>query len=176
MQRAKWTDRTFTFDFPEGWLADILERLRGTEIRIVYMINSIPEKDCEFKPEGKWSIKEHIGHLTDLEDLHEGRIDDFLERKEVLRAADMRNIKTKEAKHNSKSLEELLSDFFMKRKQFVERLELLDDATHSFRSMHPRLQTPMRPVDVAFFTAEHDDHHLADIREIVRHLKQRSLN
>jgi len=46
MQRAKWTDRKFTFDFPEGWLADILERLRGTEIRIQDMILGMPEKDA----------------------------------------------------------------------------------------------------------------------------------
>jgi len=25
----------------------------------------------------------------------------------------------------------------------------------------------MRPIDVAFFTAEHDDHHLATVREIL---------
>lgn len=173
MQRAKWTDRKFTFDFPEGWLADILERLRGTEIRIIYLVNGIPEEDLEFKPNGKWSIKEHIGHLTELEDLHEGRINDFLDRKETLRAADMQNIKTNEAKHNSKPLEELLSRFFVKRKQFVERLETLDDATQVYRAIHPRLQVPMRPVDVAFFTAEHDDHHLADIREIVKEIKRK---
>jgi hypothetical protein len=176
MERSKWTDRKFTFDFPEGWLADILERLKGTEIRIIYMINGIDEKELEFKPNGKWSIKEHIGHLTDLEDLHEGRIDDFLERKEILRAADMKNIKTNEANHNSKTLEKSLAHFFEKRKNFVESLEKLDDATQTFRSMHPRLQVLMRPVDVAFFTAEHDDHHLADIREIVRSLKNSKLN
>ncbi len=176
MQRAKWTDRKFTFDFPEGWLADILERLRGTEIRIIYMINSLSEKDCEFKPIGKWSIKEHVGHLSDLEDLHEGRLDDFLERKEVLRAADMNNKRTYEANHNLRSKEELIEEFFTKRKRFVDRLENLDDDTCKYKALHPRLQTPMRPVDVAFFTAEHDDHHLADIRIILNHLKQRSLN
>ncbi|HWY11509.1 MAG TPA: DinB family protein [Bacteroidia bacterium] len=171
MQRAKWTDRKFTFDFPEGWLADILERLRGTEIRIQDMILGMPEKDAEFKPDGKWSVKEHIGHLSDLEDLHEGRIDDFLARKEMLRAADMKNIKTNEANHNSKTLNELLNYFSGRRKQFIERLEKLDDATQVFKSIHPRLQTPMRPVDVAFFTAEHDDHHLADIRGILKKIR-----
>lgn len=176
MQRAKWTDRKFTFDFPEGWLADIMERLRGTEIRIIYMINSFSEKDCEFKPNGKWSIKEHLGHLLDLEDLHEGRIDDFLSRKEVLRAADMTNKRTNEANHNSRTKEELIGEFFTKRKNFVDRLEALDDETQKFKAMHPRLQIPMRPVDVAFFTAEHDDHHLADMRAIITLLKKSSLN
>ncbi len=34
--------------------------------------------------------------------------------------------------------------------------------------MHPLLQNLMRPIDVASFVAEHDNHHLADIRKIVR--------
>lgn len=176
MKRAKWTDRKFTFDFPEGWLADILERLKGTEIRIVYMVNSLSEQECEFKFNNEWSIKEHIGHLSDLEDLHEGRIEDFLERKEILRAADMTNKRTNEANHNTRSKEELIGEFFSKRKSFVDRLESLDEEVQKHTAMHPRLQVPMRPVDVAFFTAEHDDHHLADMRAIVNLLKKSSLN
>jgi len=89
----------------------------------------------------------------------------------MLRAADMKNIKTNEANHNSKTLNELLNYFSGRRKQFIERLEKLDDATQVFKSIHPRLQTPMRPVDVAFFTAEHDDHHLADIRGILKKIR-----
>ena len=56
------------------------------------------------------------------------------------------------------------------------QVEKLGDTTQAFRSMHPRLQVLMLPVDIAFFTAEHDDHHLADMREIIRALKQRKLN
>jgi hypothetical protein len=32
---------------------------------------------------------------------------------------------------------------------------------------HPRLKTPMRLVDHLYFAAEHDDHHLARIWELV---------
>jgi hypothetical protein len=35
-------------------------------------------------------------------------------------------------------------------------------------SLHPRLKTPMRTIDLFTFVAEHDDHHLAKITEIVR--------
>jgi hypothetical protein len=34
--------------------------------------------------------------------------------------------------------------------------------------VHPRLGTPMRLVDMMFFVAEHDDHHLATITELAR--------
>ena len=167
MQRTKWTERKFTFDFPEGWIFNIIERLRGTPARLEWITATLGESKLTFQPEGKWSRKEEIGHLSDLEELHEGRINDFLVRKETLRAADMTNAKTFSAKHNQKTLNELLNEFSEKRKKFTERLGMLDDDTLYFRSMHPRLQVPMRPVDMAFFTAEHDDHHIASIRNII---------
>src|SRR5688500_4143070 len=167
MTRTKWIDRKFTFDFPEGWLFNIIERLRGTTARLYWISASLTEEQLIYQPDGKWSIKEHIGHLSDLEELHEGRIDDFLERKEILRAADMSNAKTVAAHHNERSFEELLSDFTKKRNRLIARLYEIDDDTQHFKSMHPRLQVPMRPVDMAYFTAEHDDHHLASIREII---------
>jgi hypothetical protein len=34
-------------------------------------------------------------------------------------------------------------------------------------SIHPRLKQRMTPVDLAFFDAEHDDHHLVTINEIL---------
>jgi hypothetical protein len=166
MLRTKWTERTFTFDFPEGWIFNITERLHGTLPRIIEITNGLSEDILTKKPNGKWSIKEHIGHLSDLEDLHEGRIDDFLAKKETLRAADMKNLKTEEAGHNNRSLDELIAEFSKKRESLIKRLTELDDETMYFKSMHPRLQVPMRPVDMAYFTAEHDDHHLASIRVI----------
>lgn len=172
MQRTKWTERKFTFDFPEGWLSNILERLRGTTPRIIDMLSGLSNEQLIFQPNGAWSIKEHIGHLSDLEELHEGRIEDFLARKEVLRAADMKNTKTYEAHHNTKDIKKLITDFKLKRDKYISRIEQLDDVTLKCRSLHPRLQVSVRPVDIAYFTAEHDDHHLADIRSIITQFKK----
>lgn len=168
MQRTKWIERKFTFDYPAGWLPNILERLRGTSVRIKEMITEFSESDMEFKPSGKWSIKENIGHLIDLEDLHEGRLDDFIDGKQDLRAADMSNAKTLAANHNFRNSKELLNEFTERRRQFIAKLQNLSDDIQNSSALHPRLQVMMRPIDVAFFTAEHDDHHLADIREIIK--------
>lgn len=167
MQRTKWLERGFNFDYPAGMIYVVLERLRGTLPRLRDMTATLTDAQASIKPGDKWSIKEQIGHLTDLEELHDGRIDDFLAGKETLRAADMENIKTRFANHNSRSVEELLNLFATKRQDFIARLEQLDDKIQTSQSMHPRLQQLMRPVDMAYFTAEHDDHHLASIREIL---------
>jgi hypothetical protein len=50
----------------------------------------------------------------------------------------------------------------------VTLFEQLPDAQLHATSLHPRLQQPMTVTDHAFFVAEHDDHHLARISELLR--------
>jgi hypothetical protein len=167
VEQTLWTERTFSFGIPPGWMPNVLERLRGTSVRLRDLTANLSEAQTSIRPEGKWSIKEHIGHLSDLEELHTGRLDDFITREKILRAADMSNAKTEGASHHEKSLQKLLNDFSIKRRHFIHRLSQLDEDTCQFASKHPRLKKMMKPVDIAYFTAEHDDHHLAGIRRIV---------
>lgn len=168
MQRIEWTDRKFNFESSVGILPGILERLRGTSSRMKEISTVLTNEEAVQKPGNKWSIKEHIGHLTDLESLHQDRIDDFIQRKGILRAADMTNVKTHCANHNREDIRVLIKRFTENRAKFVSRLEELDDETQHFKSLHPRLQVFMLPVDHAYFVAEHDDHHLVSIRDICK--------
>ncbi len=166
MNQTPWIERTFTFGLTATLLPNILERLYGTSCRLENMVTGLADDVAGARIYNKWSIKEHIGHLSDLEFLHEGRIDDFIYRKSMLRAADMTNKATEQANHNLKSLDELLKKFHSDRLTFTNRLLNLDKEIQNFQSMHPRLKIPMRPVDMAHFVAEHDDHHLSSIRAI----------
>lgn len=163
----KWTTRRFSFDQPVDVFPALIERVRGTPARIEEMIRQKNDKVLSYKPGDAWSIKEHIGHLSDLEELHEGRIDDFLEGVKTLRAADMENKKTYAAGHNTKTIEELVSNFRFARNIFVERLNSVNPDFLSQTSLHPRLNKPMRVLDMIHFVAEHDDHHLAIMRQIL---------
>jgi hypothetical protein len=167
ISKTPWTSRKFNFDFPVGYFPVIFARLQGTAARIEEYIKGFSEKQLEYKPGGKWSVKENIGHLTDLDALHEGRLEDYRNKAAILRAADMTNLKTNEANHNATPLSKLLSDFRNARALFLKHLESLDEKALSESAMHPRLNQPMRIVDMAFFVAEHDDNHVASIREIL---------
>lgn len=79
----------------------------------------------------------------------------------------MTNQKTNEADHDELDIEYLIILSEKSRMHFIKKLEELDDPTLFFKALHPRLQIMMRPVDIAFFTAGHDDHHLASIRGIL---------
>jgi uncharacterized damage-inducible protein DinB len=146
---------------------NILERLRGTPARIGERIESVSSEMLTNKSGGRWSIQENIGHLLDLEPLWYGRGDDILAGVPEMRQADLKNIKTHAANHNSKALRELLLDFREARIKLVSRLEALDERAVQQYSLHPRLKTKMRVIDLAFFIAEHDDHHLAAITELI---------
>lgn len=128
----------------------------------------IPVEILEIKPGGTWSIKENIGHLTDLEPLWQGRLEDFINGEKELRPTDLANRKTDEANHNAKSLDELLKNFREARMHTISLIENLDDKIIFRSALHPRLKTPMRTMDSFLFVAEHDDHHLARITEIWR--------
>jgi uncharacterized damage-inducible protein DinB len=166
----RWTDRTFRFDLPVETFPVVLERLRGTAPRIEEKVRGLPAEVLARRDGDAWSIQEHIGHLLDLDELHLGRLDDYLAGAEVLRAADMENRKTWQADHNLRVAEFLVRQFRQERETFVERLEAWDPARLGQAALHPRLKQPMRVIDMAFFVAEHDDHHLARMTELARKL------
>ena len=116
----------------------------------------------------KWSIQEQAGHLLDIGELEMKRLDEFEAGRDTLSAADMTNHLTHEADHNANSIENILRDFRKERMAFVARLDSYDEEFVSRTALHPRLKTPIRVIDLAFFIAEHDDHHLARISELKR--------
>lgn len=167
MERLPWLERKFHFDVPPGWLQNICARLTGTEARLRHLRNDLSDENARLKPAGKWSIKEHIGHLHDLELLHLKRLEDFAGHHADLSVWDTTNSATEKANHNETTIDALINAFSLKREEFITRLKSLDDHTQHFKSLHPRLKIMMKPVDMATFIAEHDDHHLASIHEIL---------
>lgn len=172
IMQTKWIDRKFNFDFPVGMMPVIIERLRGAHSRIEAISAGLSREILIARVAEKWSIQEQIGHLIDVDELHDGRVDDFLARKLELRAADMTNVKTNSAGHNGRDIRELINEFRRNRLKFISRVEGLNDSEAERISLHPRLRQSMRLVDMLYFVAEHDDHHLAVIRNNIRLLSQ----
>jgi hypothetical protein len=166
--RIAWFERGFSFDLPVWMFPNVLERLRGTPARLEDRLLNLPQALLVKRDGDKWSIQEHAGHLLDLEALEVARLEDYVAGREALTPADLRNRKTQEAGHNLKEIGEILLAFRTERTEFVERLEALDEEFIERSAIHPRLKTPMRVIDLAFFKAEHDDHHLARISELIR--------
>lgn len=164
--RIKWTDRRFNFDFPAGIYPEMIERIRGTPARLDELLAGLTSETLTAQVDGRWSMQENAGHLLDLESLVSQRIDEYLAGNAALHAADMSNRKTYDASHNDVPIESILKAFRTARQEIVKRLESFDDDIFARAALHPRLNVPMRLVDMLFFQAEHDDYHLARISEL----------
>lgn len=162
-----WFERQFAFSFPVEVWPNVCARLRGTSARLEETLRGRPRESLAKKPNGKWSAQEHAGHLLDLEALWLTRVEDYVAGSQQLTAADLQNRKTDEAHHNTRPLEEVLTEFRAARGKLLARLEELDPPLFARPIPHPRLKTPMRLVDHLYFVAEHDDHHLARIWELL---------
>ena len=163
----KWFERKFEFSFPVESRASVISRLRGAPARLQETLGGRARETLIRKAEGKWSAQEHAGHLLDLEPLWLARVGDYVAGKEQLTVADLQNRKTDEANHNARSVEEILREFRVERTKLLHSVEKVDEALFSRAIPHPRLKVPMRLVDHLYFVAEHDDHHLARIWELV---------
>lgn len=173
MQRIKWTDRRFNFDFPAGIYPEMIERIRGTPARLEDLLSGVSSESLTNQADGRWSMQENAGHLLDLESLVSQRIDEYLAGSSALHAADMSNRKTYEASHNDVPITTILKAFRAARHDIVRRLESFDADVFERAALHPRLNVPMRLVDMLFFQAEHDDYHLARISELKKLLLER---
>ena len=167
-KHLKWTDRSFQFTFPVEVYPEMIERLRGTPARLEDRVKSIDAEILTRRDGERWSIQENAGHLLDLESLVKQRLDEYLAGAKALHAADMSNRKTYEADHNQLLMTTILADFRAQRTELVNRLDQLEPQTFAATAHHPRLDVPMRLVDMIFFQAEHDDYHLARISELIR--------
>ena len=164
----KWTDRVFDFSFPVGVFPEMIERVRGTPARLQERASSVDPEMLTKRDGERWSIQENAGHLLDLESLFSQRLDEYLAGAEVLHAADMTNRKTYEAHHNDVAMQTILEHFRDRRQILVSRLEKIEPDVFAKTAHHPRLNVPMRLVDMLYFQSEHDDFHLARISELIR--------
>ena len=78
MNRIKWTDRRFDFNFPTGIYPEMIERVRGTPARLEELLDGLAPETLTNQADGRWSIQENAGHLLDLEAIVSQRIDEYL--------------------------------------------------------------------------------------------------
>lgn len=162
MQRTNWFDRTFLPIADNGLFPSILERLEGTPARLTDKIRRI-QRNLTLSINGKWSIQKEVGHLIDLEPLWHERALQIIGNQSNLLAADLTNRKTHETDYDGMDIAALLAQFTSLRSNLMAVLRSIKDEDLEKSAIHPRLGTPMRLIDLAFFVAEHDDHHLAQM-------------
>jgi uncharacterized damage-inducible protein DinB len=169
MKRTNWFDRVFPPQNDKGVFPCILERLDGTTARLKEKTTSL-NLDLTVLTEGKWSIKKEIGHLIDLEPLWLARTLQIIDNQKNLKITDLANTKTHETNHDVRDFKDLIQDFKQHRNELMRVLKEVTEADLDKAAVHPRLGTPMKIIDLAYFVAEHDDHHLAQISVLMKEI------
>jgi hypothetical protein len=160
--QLQWFERVFTFGLPKGMLPFFLERLAGTLPRIENKIKNVPEELLSARPENKWSVKENIGHLAEVDDIALKRIDEM-----VTGVSPMTPAVFEPRPYHEWRIREVMDYFRESRNRNLARYKSLTSADLDKSSLHPRLKVMMSPVDLAWFDAEHDDHHLVRVNKIL---------
>jgi len=162
MKKLVWFDRQFTFGLPVEMLPFLLERLNGTAWRMEAKVKNIPDEILSQRWNDKWSVKQNIGHLAEVDAVNSQRIDQILQGVEVMAPAVF-----EPRDYNTMPVQDVIAYFREGRLKNIAKYSGLQEKELQASSIHPRLKQRMTPVDLAFFDAEHDDHHLVTINEIL---------
>ncbi len=160
--RKLWFDRNMEFGYPVEMLPYFLERLGGTFIRLQAKVKGVPDKILTEQHQGKWSVKQIIGHLAEVDQVANKRLDEITSGVATLSPAVF-----EPRDYNPMPMERMLAYFNTHRTANLAKYRTLSDEQLLKSSIHPRLKVPMTPVDLAWFDAEHDDHHMVKINEII---------
>src|SRR5690606_23765754 len=163
----KWFDRDFNFDFGIEQYNNLLDRLENFPMILNQILDQIPEQFPTYNTEGKWSINQNIGHLFLLEIIWRARFQEINDGKKMMSPADLNNTATTRSSSNKLLITELIKCFWYERIKTIDFLKSLNSDDILKSSIHPRLNQPMRVIDLMYFVAEHDQHHLNTILEIM---------
>lgn len=163
MKSLKWFEREFKFGLPPGMLPFFLERLTYTSLRLEQKVEGMSDQKLSEKKDGKWSVKQNIGHLAEVDEIALKRIDEMLSGKPVLSPA----VFEPKQDYNKMQVDDVINFFKKSREANLKVYNSLSDTDLAKTSLHPRLKIMMNPVDLAMFDAEHDDHHLVTINQIL---------
>jgi len=166
MEKTQWFDRRFQFGLQAGMLPFLLERLDGTLTRLEKKVLNVDEKILSDKLDAKWSIKQNIGHLSEVESISLKRIDEIKSGISPMSPA----VFEPRGDYNAMPVRDVLNLFRELREKNIAQYDYLSEEDLRKTSLHPRLKVQMNAVDLAYFHAEHDDHHIVRINEILRAL------
>ena len=171
---TSWFERDFTFNFGVENFDNLFHRLSNFPVLLKHILNIVPDKLQKFVQKEKWSVNENIGHLFLLEVIWRDRFWEISNGKEQMSSADLNNNATTQSSFNKFSTDELFSCFSYEREKTLTFLRQIQQNDLSNYSIHPRLNQPMRIVDLMYFVAEHDQHHLNAILKITDEYKEKN--
>jgi hypothetical protein len=167
MNNLPWFERNLKFGYPKEMLPYFLERLEGSIVRIQTKVQGLNDSVLSTRLNDKWSVKQNIGHLAEVDAIANKRLDEM-----VAGISPMSPAVFEPQDYNPWSIEKVLDLYKANRLKNLKKYQSLAEGDLVKSSLHPRLKVQMTPVDLAWFDAEHDDHHFVTINRILKELNK----
>ena len=87
MKSLTWFDRKLVFGSHPEMLPFHLERLEGTLVRLEHKVKGVGDKILSENLNNKWSVKQNIGHLAEVDEIGNRRMDEMISRVAMLSPA-----------------------------------------------------------------------------------------
>ncbi len=143
---------------------NVLEVLREQIGHMSEMFGSMTDEDASFRyAEGKWSLKQLVGHCTDTERVDVYRAMRIARSDDTPLAGYDENHYVAESNFHTRSLADLLSEFVLVRKATISFFGTLDTDNWSNTGLANDFTYSVRAL--AFIIAGHLEHHLRVIGE-----------
>ncbi len=171
MSTAATTTRPISSEYPpyaEGYISrvpdgDIVAMLGKQLDDTLALIRSIPESRGDFRyAEGKWSIKEVIGHVVDSERVFAYRALRFARGDETPLAGFEQDDYVRGGAFDKRSLNDLANEYEHVRRSSISLFSNLDDEAWSRRGSANNNEATVRAL--AFIVAGHEQHHVEILR------------
>src|SRR5271157_1280661 len=146
---------------PDGEIEKTLEaQLREMKL----LLGSVSEKGADFRyAEGKWSVKEVLGHISDTERVFAYRMLRIARGDQTPLAGFEQDDYVKTGNFPARPLAELLEEFTAVRRATIVLLRSLDEAAWLRRGVANQKEISVRAQ--AFITAGHERHHRVVLQE-----------
>ena len=72
-----WFERNLKFGYGTEMLPFFIERLEGTIVRLELKVKGVNDSLLSKRLDNKWSIKENIGHLAEVDEIANRRIEEM---------------------------------------------------------------------------------------------------
>jgi hypothetical protein len=135
------------------------------------VIEKIDSKLLLDRPQQKWSIQTHVGHLLTMESLWIGRLDDFFLQRSTLRAWNGTNADTESAGFDDQNLQQILEDFQSIRNAHVNMVSKNLEVLMTRECYHERSSKTISFLDHLHWITQHDHEHLKIINDRISQWK-----
>jgi uncharacterized damage-inducible protein DinB len=146
---------------PEG---DVVELLRAQLGETLALLHGLPEARAEHRyADGKWSIKEVVGHVSDAERIFSYRALRFARGDDTALASFDENAFVRRASFGRRTLTSLASEFEAVRHATIALYDTMTEAEAVRVGIASEVQ--VTPRALAYIIAGHERHHVAILRE-----------